>query len=74
MRGHRRNEVIKLAQRTVTEQLRSPEVEELIAELPPGAPERIARPHVPPSEWPELVGLPGSGRAAGSAAEAAAMG
>jgi NTE family protein len=69
LRGDRRNEVIKLAQRTVTDQLRSPEVQELIAELPPGAPERIRRPDVPPSEWPELVGLPGSGRAAGSAAE-----
>jgi NTE family protein len=72
MRGDRRNEVIKLAQRTVTEQLRSPEVRGLIDELPPGAPERIARPDAPVSEWPELVGLPGSGRAAQSAAEAAA--
>ena len=74
MRGHRRNEVIKLAQRTVTEQLRSSEVEELTADLSPGAPERIARPDVPPSEWPELVGLPGSDRAAESAAEAAGTG
>jgi NTE family protein len=72
MRGHRRNEVIELAQRTVAAQLRAPEVRELIADLPAGAPERIARPDVPPSQWPALVGLPGSGEAAQSAAEAAA--
>lgn len=65
MRGHRRNEVIELAQRTVAEQLRVPEVEKQIADLPPAVtPARIARPDVPPSEWSELVGLPGSGWAA----------
>ena len=71
MRGHQRHEVIELAQRTVAEQLRAPEDEELLDGLPPGAPERVARPDVPPAEWPELVGLPGA-RAAQSAAEAAA--
>jgi len=71
MRGRQRQEVIELAQRTVADQLSVFEVEELLAGLPPGAPERIGRPDAPPSEWPELVGLPGA-RAAQSAAEATA--
>jgi NTE family protein len=69
MRGDRRHEVIELAQRTVRDQLERPDVADLVSDLPPGAPERITRPDVPPSQWPELVGLPGAGgaRAAGEA-------
>jgi NTE family protein len=65
MRGDRRQEVIELARQTVAKQLRAPEAEKLVADLPPGAPERIARPDVPPSDWPALVGLPGARNARG---------
>ena len=55
MSGRRRHELIELARRTVAEQLRAPGVAEALADLPPGAPERIARPLGPPSQWPKLV-------------------
>ena len=71
MRGDRRQEVIELARQTVAKQLHAPEAEKLVAGLPPGAPERIARPDVPPSDWPGLVGLPGA-RNARSVTEASA--
>ena len=71
MSGRRRHDVIELAQRTVGEQLRKPEVSGLLAGLPAGAPERIARPDGAPSEWPSILGLPAGPIAASSAAEAA---
>ncbi len=55
MSGRRRHEMIELARRTVAEQLRAPEVRELLEDLPPGAPERVRRPDGPPSEWPRLL-------------------
>jgi NTE family protein len=54
MSNTRRNEVIAVATRTVAEQLRAPEVRELVAELPKGAPEKIHRPDERPSRWPKL--------------------
>src|SRR5215212_5975177 len=54
MSRRRRNEVIEVARRTVAEQLREPRHRELLADLPPGRPERIRRPPGPPSEWPPL--------------------
>lgn len=53
-----RNRVIEVARRTVAEQLREPAIRELIAELPPGHPERVRRPAGPPSEWPDWRELP----------------
>jgi NTE family protein len=55
MSSRRRNEAIAVAQRTVAEQLRDPEVRELLAGLPAGDPEKIHRPgDEPPSRWPRL--------------------
>ncbi|HEX8856109.1 MAG TPA: patatin-like phospholipase family protein [Thermoleophilaceae bacterium] len=56
MSTRRRHEVIETAIRTVREQLREPGVRGLLRKLPPGQPERIARPAGPPSTWP----LPGN--------------
>jgi hypothetical protein len=44
MRTSRRIEVIAVATRTVTEQLRAPEVRELLTGLPQGTPEKVHRP------------------------------
>jgi NTE family protein len=55
MSGARRNEVIETAERTVSEQLRSPGVRDLLEELPKGEPHKIAKPDGPPSSWPEIV-------------------
>jgi NTE family protein len=57
MSTRNRNRVIEVARRTVTEQLRDPDVAELLAELPAGRPEKVARPDLPPSEWPPLSEL-----------------
>ena len=57
MSTKRRNEVIAVAVRTVTEQLRAPEVREVLAKLPPGAPEKVHRPDDRPSRWPKLRDL-----------------
>ncbi|MGH2961555.1 MAG: patatin-like phospholipase family protein [Solirubrobacterales bacterium] len=57
MSTRRRNEVIAVATRTVAEQLRAPEVRELLAELPKGAPEKVHRPDERPSRWPKLRDL-----------------
>ena len=57
MSTRNRNRVIEVARRTVAEQLRDPEVAELLAGLPPGRPEKVARPQLPPSEWPPLSEL-----------------
>ena len=58
MSGRRRHEMVQLASRTVAEQLRAPEVATRLRDLPPGAPERIARPPGIPSEWPTVLGVP----------------
>ena len=55
MSGRRRHELIELATRTVAEQLRTAAPAELLADLPPSAPERIGRPAGPPSEWPSIL-------------------
>ena len=68
MSGRRRHDVIELAQQTVGEQLSQPDVSGLLAGLPAGERERIARPAGPPSEWPPLVGLRTGPTAASSAA------
>jgi NTE family protein len=54
MSTSRRNEVIETARRTVTRQLRQPATAELLADLPPGAPEMVRRPDGDPSSWPDL--------------------
>lgn len=62
-RGNR-NSVIETAIATVGDQLRDSADSQLLAQLPPGEPHRIARPSEPPSEWPADL-LPGrAGRAA----------
>ena len=55
MSGARRNDVIETAERTVAEQLRSPQLRDLLADLPEGEPHKLRRPDGPPAEWPELV-------------------
>jgi NTE family protein len=54
MRRRQRHDVIVTAQRTVAEQLRAPEVAELLRGLPAGEPHKIARPAGDPSTWPPL--------------------
>ena len=46
--------MIETAFRTVSEQLRAPEVREALADLPPGEPHKVARPPGPPSTWPAI--------------------
>ena len=57
MSRRRRNEAIEAAQRTVARQLAEHPLRSLLDELPPGRPERIARPAGDPAEWPTLVEL-----------------
>ncbi len=57
MSTRNRNAVIEVARATVGAQLRAPDVAELLAELPPGRPEKVTRPDLPPAEWPPLVDL-----------------
>jgi len=51
MSRRRRHEVITTAIETVGEQLREPALAEQLSGLPPGDPERVARPPGPPSTW-----------------------
>ena len=60
MSTRNRNPVIQTAIRTVREQLRRPEVKELLAALPPGPDHKIFEPSGPPSMWPDT--LPGARR------------
>jgi NTE family protein len=53
-RPERRQQVIETAARTVREQLRRPELRELLRDLPAGDPHKVRRPPGPPSTWPEL--------------------
>src|SRR5215210_2876789 len=55
MSRKRRHEVVETALRTVAEQLRAPELRELVAGLPKGEPHKIRQPAGPPSSWPEIV-------------------
>jgi NTE family protein len=63
MSGSRRQQVIETAERTVAEQLRRPELRELLSGLPKGEPHKIRRPEGPPSSWPELAPAPRRARA-----------
>jgi NTE family protein len=55
MSGTRRQEVIDTAERTVAEQLRAPEVRELLERLPEGEAHKVERPQGPPSSWPVIA-------------------
>src|SRR5947209_6914560 len=55
MSRRNRNPVIRTAIETVAEQLRDPEVAELLSELPPGEPHKVRRPDGPPSTWPRTL-------------------
>jgi NTE family protein len=57
MSSRNRNPVIQTAIRTVREQLRRPDVRELLADLPPGPDYKIEQPPGPASAWPDT--LPG---------------
>jgi len=60
MSTRNRNPVIQTAIRTVREQLRAPEVQELLRVLPAGPDHKIREPEGPPTTWPDT--LPGAGR------------
>jgi NTE family protein len=55
MRPERRQEVIELAARTVSRQLRQRDLGEALHGLPPGEPHKLRRPSGPPSAWPRLT-------------------
>jgi NTE family protein len=55
MSAKRRQRVIEIAERTVLEQLRRPELRDLLADLPSGEPHRVRRPDGPPSTWPPIT-------------------
>ena len=57
MANRNRNEVIRTARETVTEQLAAPEHAEILARLPQGEPDMVRRPDRPASEWPGLEQL-----------------
>jgi NTE family protein len=57
MRTENRNQVIDVARETVARQLAEPEIQDLLAPLPPGRPEKVRRPAGPPSNWPPLTEL-----------------
>jgi len=52
-----RERVMRLARRTVTEQLSAPLVRELLDGLPAGDPDKVRRPSGPPSSWPAPADL-----------------
>jgi NTE family protein len=54
MSASRRQRVIETAERTVLEQLRRPEVRQLMEDLPKGEAHKIRRPDGPPSSWPRI--------------------
>jgi hypothetical protein len=55
MSPDRRDDVILTAERTVTEQLRTAGVRELLDGLPKGEPHKLRRPAGSPSEWPAIA-------------------
>jgi NTE family protein len=73
MSTRNRNPVIETAIRTVGEQLRAPDVVDLLAGLPRGNPYRVRRPKGPPSTWPEDL-LPGRAPGGSDTAPRAARG
>lgn len=54
MATRNRNRVITTAIETVGRQLREPGVRELLRDLPPGEPHKVARPEGPPETWPRI--------------------
>jgi NTE family protein len=54
MSAARRQQVIETARRTVAAQLCTPELRELLSDLPAGEPHTVARPAGPPSAWPRF--------------------
>jgi NTE family protein len=54
MRRKGRHDVIEMARRTVAEQLRDPEVAELLAGLPQGELHKVSRPSGDPATWPPI--------------------
>jgi NTE family protein len=54
MATRNRNLVIATAIETVGRQLREPGVRELLRDLPPGEPHKLARPDGPPDTWPRI--------------------
>jgi hypothetical protein len=54
MATRNRNRVIQTAIDTVGAQLREPGVRELLSDLPPGEPHKLARPEGPPETWPQI--------------------
>jgi NTE family protein len=54
MSAERRQDVIEIAERTVAEQLRDPEVRARLEGLPAGESHKISRPCDPPSSWPGI--------------------
>jgi NTE family protein len=54
MATRNRNEVIAKAIETVGRQLREPEVQERLRDLPPGEPHKVERPAGPPETWPRI--------------------
>jgi hypothetical protein len=54
MSGARRQQVIETAIRTVREQVRRPQAQALLRDLPAGQPHKVRRPPGKPSSWPEL--------------------
>ncbi len=57
MSRNNRQRTIEVAQRTVAAQLRDPAAVAALADLPPGRPEKVARPTSPPEGWPDLLEL-----------------
>jgi NTE family protein len=51
----RRQQVIETAEQTVLEQLRRPDTQALLRDLPKGEPHKIRRPSGPPTSWPSLA-------------------
>jgi hypothetical protein len=67
MSSRNRQQVIETAIATVGEQQRAPAVAELLKDLPPGEPHKIARPAGDPSTWPRV--LPDLGESVGEEEE-----
>jgi hypothetical protein len=54
MATRNRNLVIAKAIETVGRRLREPGTKELLRDLPPGEPHKLARPDGPPESWPQI--------------------
>jgi hypothetical protein len=60
MSRRNRQRTIEVAQQTVAQQLAEPANREALTGLPPGPPQKIHRPDLPSSEWPDLLELSSS--------------